>query len=60
MDSVNVCPLFIILSIKKWVRLMCAFMAHIKFSIFGNIFSGIEKILITFSIFEKKFFKNEN
>ena len=34
--------------------------AHIKFSIFRNIFSGIEKTVITFSILEKIFFKNGN
>ena len=34
--------------------------AHIKFSIFKNIFSGIEKTVITFSILEKIFFKNGN
>ena len=39
---------------------MCALRAHIKFSTFRNIFSGIEKVVITFSILEKIFFKNEN
>ena len=34
--------------------------AHIKLSIFENIFSKIEKIIIIFSIFEKFFFKNES
>ena len=37
---------------------MCALRAHIKLSIFGNIFSGIEKIVIIFSILEKIFSKN--
>ena len=32
---------------------------HIKSSIFGNIFSRIEKIVNTFSIFEKFFSKND-
>ena len=40
------------------VRLMCALRAHIKLSIFRNILSGIEKAVITFSIFEKIFPKN--
>ena len=39
---------------------MCALKAHIKFSIFRNIFSRIEKAAITFSILEKIFSKNEN
>ena len=34
--------------------------AHIKFSIFRNIFSKIEKTVITFSILEKIFSKNGN
>ena len=38
---------------------MCALRAHIKLSIFRNIFSGIEKVVITFSIFEKIFPKME-
>ena len=42
------------------VRLMCALRAHIKLSIFRNIFSKTEKIGITFSILEKKIFKNKN
>ena len=33
---------------------------HIKLSIFENIFSKIEKTVNTFSILEKKYFKNEN
>ena len=33
---------------------------HIKFFIFRNIFLGIEKIVITFSILKKIFFKKEN
>ena len=36
---------------------MCAFKAHIKFFIFRNIFSKIEKVVITFSIIEKFFSK---
>ena len=39
---------------------MCVLRAHIKFSIFRNIFSGIEKIVIIFLILEKNFLKNEN
>ena len=39
---------------------MCVLRAHIKLSIFGNIFSKIEKDVTTFSILEKIFFKNEN
>ena len=35
---------------------MCALRAHIKLSIFRNIFSRIEKVVITFSILEKFFF----
>ena len=46
--------------IHIWVRLMCVLRAHIKLSIFRNIFSGIEKAVITFSILEKIFSKNEN
>ena len=46
--------------IKKKVWLMCTLRAHIKFSIFRNIFSGIEKVIITFSILEKIFSKNGN
>ena len=34
---------------------MCALRAHIKLSAFENIFSGIEKAVITFSILEKFF-----
>ena len=37
---------------------MCALRAHIKLSIFKNIFLKIEKIAITFSILEKFFSKN--
>ena len=33
---------------------------YIKFFIFRNIFLKIEKIIITFSILEIKFSKNEN
>ena len=39
---------------------MCALRAHIMLSIFRNIFLGIEKSIITFSILEKFFSKNEN
>ena len=46
--------------IYRRVRLICALRAHIKFSIFRNIFSEIEKAVITFSIFEKIFSKNKN
>ena len=42
------------------VRLICALRTHIKLSIFRNIFSGIEKTVITFSILEKILPKNEN
>ena len=43
-----------------WVPLMCLLSTHIKFSIFRNIFSEIKKVVITFSILEKKNFKNKN
>ena len=33
---------------------------HIKLSIFRNIFSGIEKTVITFLILDKIFSKNKN
>ena len=41
---------------------MCVlkFRTHIKLFIFENIFSRIEKVISTFSIFEKKISKNEN
>ena len=39
------------------ILLMCAFKTHIKSFIFRNIFLGIEKVLIVFSIFEKYFQK---
>ena len=39
---------------------MCTLRAYIKLSIFKNIFLEIEKTVITFSILEKIFFKNEN
>ena len=39
---------------------MYALRTHIKFSIFRNIFSRIEKVVITFSILENFFFKNGN
>ena len=44
-------------AIKRRVRLMCALRAHIKPSIFGNIFSKTEKDVNTFSIPEKFFFQ---
>ena len=34
---------------------MCALRAYIKLSNFGNIFSGIKKVINTFSISEKIF-----
>ena len=42
---------------KNRVRLMCDLRAHIKLSISGNIFSGIEKTVVIFSILEKFFFQ---
>ena len=41
---------------------MCVlkFRIHIKLFIFENILSGIEKVINTFSIFEKKIFKIKN
>ena len=45
---------------SKIESLMCALRAHIKFSIFENIFLGIKKAVFTFSILEKKISKNEN
>ena len=39
---------------------MCVLRAHVKLSIFKNIFPGIEKAVNIFSIPEKFFFKNEN
>ena len=39
---------------------MCALRTHIKLSIFRNIFSKIEKVVITFSIIEKIFPNIEN
>ena len=39
---------------------MCVLRAHIKLSIFRNIFLEIKKTVITFSILEKNFPKNEN
>ena len=39
---------------------MCALRAHIKLSIFRNIFSKIEKVVITFSILKKIFSKIES
>ena len=38
---------------------MCVFRIHIKLSIFRNIFSEIEKAVITFLILEKFFLKIE-
>ena len=40
--------------------LMCALRAHIKPSIFGNIFSKIKKTVNTFSISEKMFLKMDD
>ena len=52
---------FIYFSVKKErILLMCALRAHIKLSVFGNIFSRIEKVMIVFSIFEKMFLKTES
>ena len=51
--------LFFFLCIYIWVRLTCALRAHVKLSVFGNIFSEIEKAVITFSILEKIFLKTE-
>ena len=34
---------------------MCALRAHINLSVFGNIFSKIEKVMTAFSIPEKMF-----
>ena len=39
---------------------MCVLKVHIKPSIFGNIFSKIEKAVITFSILKKMFLKMED
>ena len=39
---------------------MCVLRAHIKLSIFRNIFSKIEKVVITFSILKKIFSKIES
>ena len=39
---------------------MCALRAHVKPSIFGNIFSKIEKTVNTFSISEKMFLKMDD
>ena len=36
---------------------MCVLRVHIKLSVFINIFSEIEKFIITFSILKKKIFK---
>jgi len=44
----------------KRVRLMCVLKAHIKLSIFENIFLGIKKAIITFLILNKFFSKNGN
>ena len=38
---------------------MCALRAHIKLSIFRNIFSKIENVMTTFSTFEKIFLNIE-
>ena len=45
---------------KTRVRLMCVLRTHIKFSVFGNIFSRIEKVMTAFSILKKIFLKTEN
>ena len=50
----------LLFSFLPWVRLMCALRAHIKLSIFRNIFSKIEKVVITFSILKKIFSKIES
>ena len=42
------------------VRLMYALRAHVKPSIFGNIFSKIEKTVNTFSISKKMFLKMDD
>ena len=42
------------------ILLMCVLRAHIKFSVLGNIFSRIEKIMTAFSISEKMFSKTES
>ena len=39
---------------------MCALRAHIKLSVFKNIFSRIEKVITAFSIPEKMFPKTES
>ena len=39
---------------------MCVLRVYIKLFNLKNIFSEIEKVVITFSILEKFFFKNEN
>ena len=39
---------------------MCVLRTHIKLSVFENIFSEIEKAVITFSILEKMFPKTES
>ena len=39
---------------------MCALREHFKLSIFGNIFSEIEKAVITVSILKNFFSKNKN
>ena len=52
--------LLVWVTILTLVRLMCVLRAHIKLSMFRNIFSKIKKIVSTFSISEKYFSKNEN
>ena len=49
---------YLFIKIRVW--LMCGMRAHIKLFTFGNIFSVIEKVVNTFSILKKFFFKNEN
>ena len=43
-----------------WILLMCALRAHIKLSVFRNIFSRIEKVMTAFLIPEKIFPKTKN
>ena len=45
---------------SKGILLMRALRAHIKLSIFENIFLRIEKVMTTFSIFEKIFLNIES
>ena len=45
--------------IDTWVRLICAFRAHIKLSICGNIFSELKKLSLLFQLLKKNFSKME-